>query len=231
MPRFLLISLAGFAVAVGVVAGIPGSGSAQTYGSQVCTSTGYPGAYTTTQATCQVTASAQLGPPETIFVVQSAYNGAAPSACQGVISPGYSTQGTVTSAPANLMGYNGMGYNTGQAACEFTVTSGLAPAGSIVGTEIINVPYGAAGGAVQLTSFLCGDPSCATGGSSAFSPPAPPAVVTIANSNPCALGGSYAPNGCVGASQSNQSDPDDRPRDDGHGQHGHGHGEGGDDGH
>jgi hypothetical protein len=72
--------------------------------------------------------------------------------------------------------------------CQLAVTSGFAPGGSNLGTETVTVPY--SGGAVQLTAYACGDPTCATGTlNNPYGPPAPPTLVTINN------GGSvYTPN-------------------------------------
>jgi hypothetical protein len=98
---------------------------------------------------------------------------ATPIACQGVASAGYTTQGTVTAAPPNLY--------AGQAVCQFSVTSGFAPVGSYLGSETINIANPAPGGTVQLTAYLCGDPSCATGTLNPYGPPAPPTLVTINN--------------------------------------------------
>jgi hypothetical protein len=174
MRRFFIAGVVGLALASGIGAASAGVSSAQTV-SQACTTSGYNGYYSGLQATCQVTASTQLSPPNTVFVLP-VNSTAAPISCQGANGGSFTTQGTVGAAPANLYAYN-----AGQPVCQFTVTSGYAPAGSLLGTEVVSVPNPASGGTVQLSAYLCGDPSCASGTLNPYGPPAPPTLVTISN--------------------------------------------------
>ena len=193
MRRFLLVGLAGIALALAAGAGTAGSSYAQAVGGQVCSTTGFSSFSSVAQATCQVTASTQLTAPNTVLVVQNAFTGATPIACQGVSNPTYSTQGTISLPSGNVLSVAG-----GQTGCEFTVTSGFAPAGSLLGTETLNIPATTAGSVIQLNSFVCGDPSCASGPFNTFGtfgPPTPPTLVTISNANSC-FNGSFSPNVC-----------------------------------
>jgi hypothetical protein len=185
MRKFLLVGLAGLAIALVGGAGTARSSSAQTIGNQVCSTSGFFGYGSGQQATCQVTASVQLSPPNTVVVVQSPFVGASPVGCTGTSNASYATQGNTVTQSGNILAYAG-----GQTSCEFTVIAGTAPAGSYLGTETLSIPSTASGSVVQLNTFACGDPTCASG-VNAFAPPSPPTLVTINNStSPVAYSGS-----------------------------------------
>jgi hypothetical protein len=174
MRKSFIAGVAALALAAGMGAVSTGVSSAQTV-NQACATSGYDAYYSVLQATCQVTASTQLSPPNTVFVLPPDST-VTPVSCQGVSSSGYTTQGTVTAAPPNLYAYN-----AGQPVCQFSVTSGIVPGGSSLGSETVNIASPAPGGSVQLNTYLCGDPSCATGTLNPYGPPAPPTLVTINN--------------------------------------------------
>jgi hypothetical protein len=178
MRRILVLGV--FILAIAALASLAQtkSASAQTTSAQPCSPTAPLGLYQAIQATCSVTAPSQLVPPQTVYVASPSYNGATPVACQGVNGASYTTQGTTTTLPPTL----GLA-SSGQTACSFQITAGLVPAGAPVGTEVVSVPSSVSGSTVQLTSYLCGDPTCGTG-FNPLQPPAPPTLVTIVNASP-----------------------------------------------
>jgi hypothetical protein len=163
MRRDFIAGVVGLALAASLGAASTGVGSAQTV-SQPCPTTGF-------QATCQVYAITQLNPPDSVFVLPADLS-SIPFACQGVSLPAYATQGEVVGAPTTLNA------SSGQPVCQFEVIAGSVPAGAYVGTETATNPGLAAGVPIQLSAYLCGDPSCAAG---MLTPGGLPASVGVVN--------------------------------------------------
>jgi hypothetical protein len=234
MLRFTVPALAAV-LALGAV----GGASAQTVlglDGQSCGTAGFNYGGGSGQATCQVFTPVQLSYPQVLVIAPTQPSGATPVQCIGTTGAGYTTQATVSAFPT-IAGGSPAGYPD----CAFDVTSGVVPQGAPVGTEIIGLPYYGAGGSVQQTATICGDPSCATtsasgfsspnygGQYSAFTPPAPPSFgPTFTNSQPW-WQNNQSHNGRDGDDRRGDGDHDG----DDHGDQGHGNGHGhrGDDGH
>jgi hypothetical protein len=158
MRSYFIAGVIGLGLFAFLGAASTGVGSAQTV-SPFCQTVGL-------QATCQVLASTQLSPPDSVFVLP-ADPSSIPLACQGVSLPAYGTQGAVLPAPASLA-------PGGQPVCLFEVIAGSVSVGAYLGTETATNPSLAAGVPIQVTAYLCGDPSCANG---ALTPGGPSATV------------------------------------------------------